>query len=137
MGVGLQVLTKTVCSLIFYLQHQWRCCQTIACLGPCTPGTISLEESWKLWFIHQYFFPHAKVYLISSLLCCVCLGFIFFFSFWSHKRLLGRSVHLPGYLFVVRLEPAGSEETSIVQPEHHFPDEAQMAGVLENIIDKQ
>lgn len=79
MGVGLQVLTKTACSLIFYLQHQWRCCQTIACLGPCTPGTISLEESWKLWFIHQYFFPHAKVYLISSSLCCVCLGFFFFF----------------------------------------------------------
>lgn len=84
-----------------------------------------------------FFFPHAKVYLISSLLCCVCFGFIFFFKFWSHKHLLGRSVHLPGYLFVVRLELAGSEETSIVQPEHHFSDEAQMAGVLENIIDKQ
>lgn len=83
-----------------------------------------------------FFSPCQSLFNIKFIVLCL-FGIFFFFSFWSHKRLLGRSVHLPGYLFVVRLEPTGSEETSIVQPEHHFPDEAQMAGVLENIIDKQ
>ena len=131
-GVGLQVLTKTVCSLTFNLQHHWtrslwRCCQTIECLHPCTPGTVFLEESGELWF-SSIFHPCQSLFNIR---------FAVFFWVWSHKCLWGRSVHLPSYYFVVPLELAKSKETSTVQFEHHSPAETQMAGVLENNIDKQ
>lgn len=131
-GVGLQVLTKTVCSFIFNLQHHWtwslwRCCQTIECLYPCTPGTLFLEKNGELWF-YSIFHPCQSLFNIR---------FTVFFWVWSDKCLQGRSVHLPSYHFVVPLELAKSKETSIIQFEHHSPVETQMAGVLENIIDKQ
>lgn len=133
-GVGLPVLTKTVRSISFHLQHHWpwflwRCYQTIECLPPCTPGTLFLEQSGEFGF-YSIFLIHAKVYLISGLLWV-------FFWFWSHKCFWSMSVYLPSYHFVVHLQLAKSKETFIIQFEHHFPVETQMAGLLENIIDKQ
>lgn len=115
-GVALQVLTKTVCSLVFNLQHHWtrslwRCCQTTECLRPCTPGTFFLEQSGEFW-VYSIFYPCQSLFNIR---------FTVFFWFWSHKCLRGRSVHLASYHFVVHLELAKSKETSIVQFEHHFP----------------
>lgn len=43
MGVGLQVLAETVCSLIFNLWHLWRGCQTIECSIP----ALQTPSSWR------------------------------------------------------------------------------------------
>lgn len=77
-GIGLQVLTKTVCSLIFNLQHHWtrslsRCCQTIECLRPCTPGMVFLKQSGELWF-YFVFYPCQNLFNIRFT--------VVFFWFW-------------------------------------------------------
>lgn len=65
MAAGLQVLTETVCSLIFNLQHHWTqslwsCCQTIECSIPASRHSLPGGKSATLGLFH--FFTHAKAY---------------------------------------------------------------------------
>lgn len=67
-GVGLQVLTETVCSLIFNLQHHWtwslwRCCQTIECSIPALQTPSSWRKVGNFGFI-PFFHPCQSLFNI-------------------------------------------------------------------------
>lgn len=120
------------------LHHQWmqlllRWCQTISCLHSCTPVTFSLQENGGPWF-----------YSIFSWCQSLCntrfVVFSVFFSFFIliSQMPLGKVSTSPSLpLCCVCLKLAKLKETSISQFDHHFLVEASIAGVLENITDKQ